>query len=962
MPSSTPARSELLARLLRDGILYRSPSQPVVSRDGTPANWMLNSLAVTLTTDGAELAGRCVLDLLHNFEGRQIATYGLTGIPILQSCVLQSGGRYRGLLIRKQPKTSGALKVVEGPLDPAEPIVVVDDSISSGISMTESCRLLEAAGLRVEGGVFLVRFAWDRGFGRMVERGYHVEAVYDIGDDFMTRMPGETVPASNPSKIFPDFRWSERTAPEALHPAELARAVLEEYFDSGKLLRPPRSVAGAHDAAGGVWVSLRDRRDLHLRHARDGFWHFPGEEVWDLPEGVVRAALRTALHLPAAEGGRLLGASSIAVTFFGALEPCDVGQLDNQRYGIVVRSRERGYRMGGALPRMPGIANEWEQFQHARIHNARLISFEPYILYRHAVSKAVEPGAAWQPTGVPLPAIPDWSRNPAVCAPLAVRARDIVLSALRGLPETTAPIPPGLLPAEVDSLYVCVYLDGRVRGCMGSRLHDADTDLRTLALAALRDSRFASAPGNGPVQVAASDVAVSVSVLHNALTLGEFTPDEVALRFRHGDQCLMAWQGRQVGLLLPVVAWWYSLGARAFAAEVVRKAEIAAPPYRWLRFDCSTWLADREGAAPMRGAFKISAPALSAESRARLHAAYLARMVKPDGSLYERYEPFQNRLYEGDNPPRSAHAAWVLAQAHRTLGDAAIGAAAGRLIAWHLDRLRQDADGLWMSGAEPSVSELAFLLLALAKLPPGDARRSCARDLAETLWSRIGPHGRIATHRDPARGGEHYQDYYPAQVLLALAEASAAVGSEVRTLEIDRAFRFYRHRFRYRRGFGQASWMMRAFCAWHGLTAGPPYAGLVFEIGDWILQYQQEKTGAFLNDHQHDSPGFTTAVYLEGIAAAAKTAAALGDQARRRRYAGACRRGLAFLDELTIQERDASVLPNARFALGGLRGSVRSSEIRSDFVQHALSASLEFAEGVVPVPVHSAPIEGDVHA
>ena len=38
--------------------------------------------------------------------------------------------------------------------------------------------------------------------------------------------------------------------------------------------------------------------------------------------------------------------------------------------------------MGGALPRMPGIVNEWAQFQHARIKNAKLISFEPYEIFR----------------------------------------------------------------------------------------------------------------------------------------------------------------------------------------------------------------------------------------------------------------------------------------------------------------------------------------------------------------------------------------------------------------------------------------------------------------------------------------------------------------------------------------------------------------------------------------------------
>src|SRR5215218_5185453 len=88
-------RAELLGLLRRGGILHRTPSQPVLSRDGASHRWMLDSLSVTLTPRGAELAGRCVLELLKRFDGRQIATYGLTAVPILQSCLLHDN-RYRG--------------------------------------------------------------------------------------------------------------------------------------------------------------------------------------------------------------------------------------------------------------------------------------------------------------------------------------------------------------------------------------------------------------------------------------------------------------------------------------------------------------------------------------------------------------------------------------------------------------------------------------------------------------------------------------------------------------------------------------------------------------------------------------------------------------------------------------------------------------------------------------------------
>src|SRR5262249_52108710 len=209
MPDSFQAdRAELLALLLKKGILYASPTQPVRSPDGKSGRWMLNSLGFTLEPHGAELTARCLLPLLERFDGRQLATYGLVGVPILQSCVLQSQGRYRGLLIRKEAKPHGAMRVIEGEIDPDEPVILVDDSIVSGTAFLQGSKRLQEAGLRVEGGVCLVRFGWPFGVADARERGFHVEALFDLYEDLMANMDGEEKPVVNPSKVFPDFQWS----------------------------------------------------------------------------------------------------------------------------------------------------------------------------------------------------------------------------------------------------------------------------------------------------------------------------------------------------------------------------------------------------------------------------------------------------------------------------------------------------------------------------------------------------------------------------------------------------------------------------------------------------------------------------------------------------------------------------------------------------------------------------------
>lgn len=939
LPALKSAREELLDLLLDHGILRRNENQPVLSRDGTSARWMLDSLPVTLTPRGAELAGRLLLERLQRFDGTQLATFGLTAVPILQSAIVQSGGRYHGLLVRKERKAHGSQKLIEGRIEPDEPVIMIEDSIASGTSVSEGIAKLEAAGLRVEGCVALVRFGWEGGCSDLCERGYHVEAVYDIFADFMSRMEGEQGPDYNPTKDFPEFRWSDRRASDGLHPAHLAREVLREYFTTSKVLRPPSHLDCDYNSSGGAWVSLRSREDIFDRHARDGFWHFPSEVSWGVAEDTVRAAALTAREFPKGRDPlQLLDSSDIAVTYFSALERVTVGELDNERYGIAVVSGERPEIMGGALPNMPGIRDEWQQFRHARYNNAELYPYEPYLIYRHEVAKYPEPGATWPPSGVP------GTQEAIDLDPLAAWALELA----RGREPEELFVQPAL-PASAAQIFATIYIDGEVRGCMGAEIEDLESNLRELTQAALRDERFEE---NFEDVIIDDDCkfAVSLSLLYNGLEMGDFSREEVRFRYRHGEQALMLEQGDRQGMLLPFVSSWMSLDAEDFVDEVIDKAGITRQPYDWHRFDCITWLADADGTCKLDGGFKRCAPTLSVNDIARLHVEYLLRNQRPDGSFYFSYYPFENTLFQGIDAARQAHAAWILSRA----GQKEAAAAALQYA------LKKD------DGPALALSRDAFALLTLCG--PGMSNTTDAAILAEKLAATIDRHGRVTTWCPPVAVAdtapedsddevddeeeevidpEELQNYVPGQVLLALA---AAAGNQSFTTDrtIERALRYYRHRFRYRRDFGQVSWMTLACEAWLLQEQKEEWGDLVFEIVDWILEFQHSKTGAFLTDHQPDTPGYTTAVYLEAVAAAIRVAEKF-DPARSRRYQDAWARGFAFLDRLIIQERDSSVLPNIEYAAGGLRENLYSGHVRIDFVQHSLAAILERYPDISPI-------------
>jgi orotate phosphoribosyltransferase/AMMECR1 domain-containing protein len=901
---------------------------------------MLETWPVSLTERGGRLGGQLLLALLERFEGRQIATLGMTAIPLLESVILQSGGRYTGLVIRKERKAHGSSKLIEGPADKREPVVLLDDSISSGTSMFEAKKRLEEAGFIVEGGVALVRFGWKGGTSLMQQLGARIETVYDIWDDFMTQMPDERTPARNPSRPFHELPEAPTACPEGLSACELSRFVVEHVSRTGEVPAAPKKMSDDVDTAGGAWLSVRSRDNIHLRHAREGFWRFP----WDAPspgaaDDVVLAASKVGAKLRAAgNADTVLKSSGFALTTFGALEPCEPGDLDNDRYGIVVRSAERTWKMGGALPRMPGIATSWQQLQHARMKNAGLEKHEPFDVFRHDVHKLTESDITWQPTGVPRPP-PSGVQLESVARPVLERALSLVREQMgeppKGLPAVVGDDAVG----SVHSVYLTLYVDGRLAGCMGAKLGDLDNVLTSLAKAVLADVRF-SRPEK------AKRIAVSVSFLRNRLILGNFSVEEVAQRVRRGEQALMAYQGEKLGLLLPFVAAAADKDTVGFAREVLKKAAIHEPPFGWVRYDCDTWLLDDSGRMhKLQGAFPARRPRARPQAplvqTARRVGRYLVRQQRGDGKSYPFYNPLRNALLDGTDAPRLAHGAWTLACAASVLEDTALAKAARRGLDWLESHRQDDLDGeIWLSplGTPATVAEVTFALLSHAEMS-GAAHKKAVREYAAALALRVDANGRVRTHFDPAQSHDAFQDYFPAQVALALGRATELGAFDDAPLA-ERLLRALRMRWRGRKSLGMVSWLPQALEVWLRLRDDARDAEVAYAVADEILRFQHDDTGAFENEHQPDTPGFTTALYIEGVAAAARIAAARGDKARAKRYAAACRRGCAFVERLVLGADDEPVLPDPTRADGAVLPSPHAATVRVDYASHALAALL----------------------
>lgn len=123
------------------------------------------------------LAAEAYAGLLPALEFDRIAAIPMAGVPIGAAVALASG---RPMIFpRKQVKTYGTGRAIEGHYQAGETALVLDDLISSGGSKIEAIEPLEAAGLKVNDVIVLI----DREGGgkeELAEAGYTLHSVLTL--------------------------------------------------------------------------------------------------------------------------------------------------------------------------------------------------------------------------------------------------------------------------------------------------------------------------------------------------------------------------------------------------------------------------------------------------------------------------------------------------------------------------------------------------------------------------------------------------------------------------------------------------------------------------------------------------------------------------------------------------------------------------------------------------------------
>ncbi len=180
---SAASHNELveLGRRLYDTALVRREHEPITDPRGQAIGWLLDTRMAMLDGQLFREVGEVLAERLRAKSIHQVAGLGFGSYALICSVLAVHGEPvFNGGFVREQRKAHGRQRLIEGPLDRKEPVVLLDDILNSGRSAGNAVRLLREDGFQVVGMLTLFNFTWSSGRQRVEDMGLWVDSVLDL--------------------------------------------------------------------------------------------------------------------------------------------------------------------------------------------------------------------------------------------------------------------------------------------------------------------------------------------------------------------------------------------------------------------------------------------------------------------------------------------------------------------------------------------------------------------------------------------------------------------------------------------------------------------------------------------------------------------------------------------------------------------------------------------------------------
>ena len=173
-------QSQLAERIMRLGV--HREGETLISPSGGLQEWLIDLRRVFLNSGALEEFAAAFWGRFKDHAPFQVAGMETAAIPLL-SAILFSCPKERaplnGLIIRKERKTTGRGRAIEGDLTQA-PIVLIDDILNSGESAEKARVVLEAVGRKIDEMFVVVDYRSSRGADWRKAHGVAVHSLFTL--------------------------------------------------------------------------------------------------------------------------------------------------------------------------------------------------------------------------------------------------------------------------------------------------------------------------------------------------------------------------------------------------------------------------------------------------------------------------------------------------------------------------------------------------------------------------------------------------------------------------------------------------------------------------------------------------------------------------------------------------------------------------------------------------------------
>ena len=149
-----------------------------VLASGERSNYYIDLRLISLHPEGLYLASSLLLEMLPE-EVQAIGGMGLGAYPLVSGMLLMArerGKNLKGFLIRKERKSHGKGRDVEGWLEKGDRVALVEDVVTTGGSLMEAARRVEE-----KGGIIIKTLAiLDRGGGKSLRAHYPFSSIFSV--------------------------------------------------------------------------------------------------------------------------------------------------------------------------------------------------------------------------------------------------------------------------------------------------------------------------------------------------------------------------------------------------------------------------------------------------------------------------------------------------------------------------------------------------------------------------------------------------------------------------------------------------------------------------------------------------------------------------------------------------------------------------------------------------------------